>query len=470
MTISLDAEGPVADARDLGFLLHKHPNRVQQFSTAGGTAHVMYPQADDARTTAALLLDLNVTDEFVTDRPYVAGSHLAVAIGSVYRTAMIGRCDARPDLASQDLPLTIKLPAVPCRGGIDQVKRMFEPVGWTVEVAEVPLDPELPEWGASRYLNLTLTGSVRLSQALSHLYVLLPVLDNSKHYWVSSDEAEKLVRRGGDWLATHPERDFIVRRYLAHRKSFVNAAQERLDALDDRPVPDEVDDLDAEAAEDAEPTVPLVVHRHHAVCQAVQDVGAHTVLDLGCGPGTLLRKLLRDSAITELVGVDVSARDLEIAARRLHLDRQDRRSERVTLLHSSLTYLDDRLKGFDVAILMEVIEHLDLDRLPALERAVFGHAHPGAVIVTTPNGEYNLRYENLPAGQFRHPDHRFEWTRAEFAAWAERVSASYGYQVEIRPVGEEDPEVGPSTQLALFTRTSVPKATSITTAEEAGDE
>jgi 3' terminal RNA ribose 2'-O-methyltransferase Hen1 len=131
---------------------------------------------------------------------------------------------------------------------------------------------------------------------------------------------------------------------------------------------------------------------------------------------------------------------------------------RLTLRQSSATYRDRALEGYDAIVLMEVVEHLDPDRLPALERSVFGHARPASVIVTTPNSEYNVRYERLAAGTMRHPDHRFEWTRAEFAAWAGAVGDAYGYAVELRPVGEVDDELGPPTQLALFTRAPVATA------------
>lgn len=177
------------------------------------------------------------------------------------------------------------------------------------------------------------------------------------------------------------------------------------------------------------------------------------VLDLGCGDGVLLADLLAEPSIAEAVGVDVSCRALAYAERRLRLERMpERKRDRVRLLQGALTYADERLTGFDAAVLMEVIEHVDPPRLAALEHAVFGAARPGAVIVTTPNAEYNVRYEWLPAGQLRHPDHRFEWTRAEFAAWAARVAEARGYQVRLAPVGAEDPEVGPATQMAVFTR------------------
>ena len=149
----------------------------------------------------------------------------------------------------------------------------------------------------------------------------------------------------------------------------------------------------------------------------------------------------------------MSARALQLAARDLHLDRMPTmQRERLKIFQSALTYRDDRLAGLDAAVLMEVIEHVDPERLPALERTVFGFAAPKTIVVTTPNAEYNVLFDTLPAGSMRHRDHRFEWTRSEFAAWAERTADAYHYEVEFHPVGSDHPDTGPPTQLAVFDR------------------
>ncbi len=597
------AEGADWAATDLGYLLHKNPARAQVFEQSYGSAHVLYPEATEQRCTAALLLEIDPvrlvrgrsrgTPEFslgqyVNDRPYAASSLLSVAIAGVFKSALHGQCAQRPELAATALPLRIELPAVPCRGGAEAAERMFAPLGWRVSATPIPLDPAFPEWGESHYVRLELTADMRVADALSHLYVLLPVLDGSKHYWLGDDEVDKLLRAGEGWLATHPERAWITRRYLARRQSLVRTALARLAEIDDATPEslgaiDDVDDelsaeamdsesattvtechasaaidadnpapagprsissdnpdnatrdetTDSAAATDADgggsalaadgsgPTASasataeantpgprgtsaydsgstvgsespdsavdsamsggestirggttsgenadaasadeartpsLAVLRRTAVIRALHEVGARRVLDLGCGEGVLLRELLPDRVFTEIVGVDVSVRALRIAQRRLHLDRAPRWvSERISLRQGALTYADAGLRGYDAAVLMEVIEHVDPARLAALEHTVFGVAAPGAVIVTTPNGEYNALYETLPAGKFRHADHRFEWSRAEFATWARRVVETYGYTVGFEPVGPEDPEHGSSTQMAVFRKAS----------------
>jgi 3' terminal RNA ribose 2'-O-methyltransferase Hen1 len=474
---------PERPATDLGFLLHKHPEKAQAFSTSYGTAHVLYPEADAERCTAALLLEVDAVAlvrrgkgkgrggapdaalaQYVNDRPYAASSLLAVALSSVFSSAMKGVCKARPELPAAARPLRIEIPALPARGGPELVRGLFEPLGWTVTAEPVPLDTEFPQWGDSRYVRLELESADRtLAEALRHLYVLLPVLDDAKHYWVAPDEVDKLLRAGEGWLPGHPEQKLITSRYLARRWSLTRAATERLELVrlaeaDDSEV-EEIDNaVEAETETEERPT-PLAVQRREAITAALKASGAARVLDLGCGQGQLVQGLLKDPAFTEIVGVDVSMRALTIASRRLKPDRMgERQAARVKLFQGSLAYTDHRIKGYDAAVLSEVIEHLDLPRLPALEYAVFGSARPRTVLVTTPNVEYNVRWESLPAGHVRHGDHRFEWTRAQFRAWAQAVAERHGYGAEFVPVGPDDPEVGPPTQMAVFTLTTPKEA------------
>ncbi|MFI8298625.1 3' terminal RNA ribose 2'-O-methyltransferase Hen1 [Streptomyces nigra] len=464
-------------ATDLGFLLHKHPDNPFSTKLSYGTAHVLYPEADAERCTAALLLEVDAVAlvrrgkgkgrggapdaalaQYVNDRPYAASSLLAVALSSVFSSAMRGVCHARPELPDRPLPLRVEVPSLPARGGAALVGRLFEPLGWDVTAEPVALDERFPEWGDSRYVRLVLEAdTLTLAQALRHLYVLLPVLDDAKHYWVAPDEVDKLLRAGEGWLPDHPEQKLITSRYLSRRWSLTREALERLELVrlaesDDSDVED-IDNAVADETETEEKPAPLAVQRRDAILTALRASGAARVLDLGCGQGQLVQALLKDPAFTEIVGLDVSVRALTIAGRRLKLDRMgERQAARVKLLQGSLAYTDSRLKGYDAAVLSEVVEHVDPPRLPALEYAVFGSARPRTVLVTTPNVEYNVRWESSPAGHVRHGDHRFEWTREEFRAWAGAVAERHGYGVEFVPVGPDDPEVGPPTQMAVFAR------------------
>lgn len=435
-------------ATDLGYLLHKHPDRAQRFEVAGGVAHVFYPQATDERCTAALFCDIDPINlvrgkhntaftlgQYVNDRPYAAGSLLAVAMGTVFRSAMKG-ISAKQDLADAAIPLEIGVPALP--GGAALVRDLFTPLGWLVEAQTPPLDAAFPEWGDAPYADVRLTGTLRLSDALKHLYVLLPVLDDAKHYWVGGAEVDKLLHAGEGWLDTHPLREVISRRYLKHRREYVDAALARLS-----------DDASAEPATARVPSESLAAQRRRRVIELLTELGAARVVDLGCGAGALLRELVTHAQFTDILGVDVASAALDAAARSFER-AGDRVRDRVTLRQSALTYADPSLAGYDAAVLMEVIEHVDENRLPALHYAVFGVARPRAVVVTTPNAEYNVRFDALPAGQFRHADHRFEWTRAEFSRWAAEVADRYGYTVRFEPIGPQDPDLGPPTQAAVF--------------------
>ena len=457
-------------ATDLGYLLHKNPARAQSVELSFGRAHVVYPEANAHRCTAALLLDVDpiglvrgrrgpdgdggLLAQYVNDRPYAASSFLSVAIAQAFGTAMSGRSKERPELAAMVIPLEARLTALPCRGGEELLRRLFEPLGYTIEAVPHALDATFPEWGDSRYFTVTLTAEKRLAELLAHVYVLVPVLDGEKHYWVGDAEVEKLLRVGEGWLAVHPERELIARRYLKHRHSLVRDAIARL-VTEEEGTQDTASDPAAGNAEEErlERPVSLNEQRLATVLGALRASGATSVVDLGCGEGRLLRALLDDRSFQRIVGMDVSHRALEIAADRLRLDRlPPLQRQRIELIHGSLMYRDQRLSGFDAAAAVEVIEHLDPPRLAAFERVLFEHARPGTVVLTTPNTEYNVRWPTLPAGNFRHRDHRFEWTRTEFQAWATRVAERFGYTVRFAPVGPVDPDVGSPTQMALFTR------------------
>jgi 3' terminal RNA ribose 2'-O-methyltransferase Hen1 len=377
---------------------------------------------------------------------------MAVALAKVFSTAMSGRSKERPELADQAIPLEVDLPVVPARGGEPFLRRLFEPLGYEVTATPIALDDHFPAWGDSRYLSVRLAGNQKVKELLEHLYVLLPVLDDDKHYWVGQEEVEKLLRRGGEWLGVHPEREQIANRYLRHDRHLTREAISRLqedDVLD----PDVSSELHDAEEESVERPLSLNEQRLSAVTQTIQATGARRVLDLGCGQGKLTNLLLKVSGIDFVMGLDVSHRSLEIAARRLRLDTMaPRQRERVELAQGSLTYRDKRLEGFDAAAIVEVIEHIDPSRLDSFERVIFTYAQPMHVVVTTPNVEYNVRFETLPSDTLRHRDHRFEWTRAEFHDWANGVAARHSYAVTFEPIGPVDPDVGPPTQMAVFSR------------------
>ncbi len=444
-------------ATDLGYLLHKHPERVHEFELPYGRVQVFYPEAADERCTAALVLEVDPLriarrgfgaasaaplGAYVNDRPYVASSYLSVAIGKVFGTALNGRSKERPDLVETPIPLTATIEVVPAPDD-DVAARLFEPLGYEVRASRLPTESGT----ASPYIRLEIEQTIRLAELLTHLYVLLPVLDDAKHYYIGDDEVDKLLARGGGWLAAHPEREYIAARYLKHQRSLADDALARLSEEH----PSLVDGDDDAEVEPAMPNRTLAELRLDAVLAALREANAKSVVDLGCGEGRLLRALTEDRGFARILGMDVSPRALLAAGRRLHLDDlPERQRDRMRLVQGSLLYRDERLAGFDAAVLSEVIEHVEPDQLPRLERVVFGEARPRTVVVTTPNREFNAAIAGLGDGELRHHDHRFEWSRQEFADWAEGVADRFDYAVEFRGVGEPDSSSGAPTQLAVF--------------------
>ena len=479
MLLTITAEGENAAA--LSFLLHKHPDKLQQVELSVGAAYIFYPECEKEKVTAALLLDIDpigmvrnaknfagkdfLLGQYVNDRPYVASSFMSSAISKAFSSAMNGNCKEHPEFIDMPLALTAKISVLPApRGGELLIKRLFEPLGYTVEAERHLLDTQFSEWGYGKYFTLTLKNTLSLKDLLSHLYVLIPVLDNEKHYFITQNEVEKLLQKGKGWLEQHPEREIIVSRYLINLKSLVRSAFEVLQAAEDGIIPDTDNEAEQDELTKIEDTAAAHTQlqkvkkerlhdiRLKRVTEKLKQSGAASVIDLGCGDGKLLRLLLKEKQFTRIAGTDVSYSELEKSQDKLHWNEMpEKQRERLSLFQSSLTYRDKRFSGFDAAAVVEVIEHLDPNRLPALEKSLFTYAKPQTIVLTTPNREYNVRYENLSAGKVRHSDHRFEWTRSEFEAWAERVARENNYTVAFFPVGEEEENIGAPSQMAVFT-------------------
>jgi 3' terminal RNA ribose 2'-O-methyltransferase Hen1 len=452
-------------ATDLGFLLHKHPERFQSVDLSIGKAHIFYPESSEDKATIALFLDIDPIDmvrgnrnlagkeftlgQYVNDRPYVASSFMSVALSKAFSSAMNGKCAERPELVNEKLPLQVKIAVLSApKGGELLIRKLFEPLGYEVKLQRHILDDKFPDWGESKYFTVELSNSITVRELLSHLYVLIPALDNDKHYYVSRDEIEKLLERGKGWLETHPEKEQITRRYLINLRSFTRQALERLKE-DEEEEDDAAEELSPEELKKKES---LHQQRLKLVLEQLKKTNANTVIDLGCGEGRLLRLLLKEKQFSKIAGMDVSYSELSKAKDRLHWEEMaPRQKSRIELFQGALTYKDRRLEGYEAAAVVEVIEHLDENRLQSFERVVFEFARPKTVLVTTPNAEYNNLYENLDTDKMRHTDHRFEWTREEFENWAVRVAENNNYKVEFMPIGQEEENVGAPSQMGIFT-------------------
>lgn len=450
-------------ATDLGYLLHKHPDKFQTIDLSVGKAHLFYPEKSDDRTTISLLLDIDPIDmvrgakhlggegfslgTYVNDRPYVASSFMSVALSKAFSSALNGKCKDKPELVDEAMPLEASIAVLPApKGGELLIRLLFEPLGYEVEVTRLQLDPKFPEWGASKYYSVRLRHTITVKELLSHLYVLIPTLDNDKHYFVEKEEIDKLFEKGEGWLKTHPQREQITKRYLKNVGMLSKIAIARLSEDDAQDDEEELTPSEPQQRRES-----LHDKRLAAVTEQLIASGAERVLDLGCGEGKLIRILMKLKQFQHIVGMDVSYQELLKAKERMYYDEMSpRQKERIQLFQGSLTYKDKRLEGFDAAAVIEVIEHLDLNRLKAFERVLFDCARPKTVILTTPNQEYNVMWTQLDHDTMRHDDHRFEWTRQEFAEWANRMAETYNYNVEILPIGDEVDNIGSPSQMAIF--------------------
>lgn len=455
-------------ATDLGYLLHKRPGQVQSFDFSFGKVHLFYPEASAEKCTVALLLEVDpvglvrnrrgsgtgfALEQYVNDRPYVASSYMSVSIAKLLGSALNGRSKERPELVEEKIPVVVAICALPCQRGEQFVRQLFEPLGYKTTISSFLLDEKFPEWGQSPYFKIQLEGETRLKDLLAHLYVLIPVLDDEKHYWIGDDEIDKLLRHGEGWLSGHPLKEEITHAYLKHQRSLISDALARLTEEEDGPAADKKEQRHASKEGIIEKAISLREQRLTAVTGVLKEAQAKKVIDLGCGEGHLLRVLLEDRSFQEIAGMDVSYRSLEKAKYKLRFDQMaPMQKARIKLFQGSLVYHDKRLDACDAVTVIEVIEHLDPHRLATFERVLFEFSKPKLVVVTTPNSEYNVKFENLAAGEFRHKDHRFEWTRAEFRKWAEDVGKRNQYTVAYMPIGAEDVGLGPPTQMAVFAR------------------
>ncbi len=452
------------NTQDLGYLLHKNPSRPQVFTLNYGKAYVFYPEVSNTSTTAALLLDIDPLElargksgqapsglfDYVNDRPYVCSSFMSGAIAKVFGTAMSGRSKEKQELADTPLPLTAKITMLSAQNQ-GMITEIFEPLGYSVGIETFQNDDKFARWGESKYVNLTLSGNVRLRDLLNHLYVLIPVFDTQKHYFISSEEIGKLLSHGEGWLREHPRREYITSRYLNRRRGFINKALAQL--TDGESAADECELPDVGEGFFPSRKTSLNQTRLRAVTDEVLASGAASVIDMGCGEGSLTRMLIREKQLRKVAAFDVSFTVLERAKSNLKIDSlHESLQDKLELFQSSLVYRDSRFEGYDCACVVEVIEHLDASRLTAFSRVLFEFSKPKTAILTTPNVEYNTNYTNMSENSLRHSDHRFEWSRAQFAEWASSVCEKYGYTVTIKEIGDNDEKTGAPTQMGVFTK------------------
>lgn len=474
MLLTLSAlSTPQAPASNLSFLLHKHPDKLQSFSLPFGQAHLFYPEYSEHQCTLSLLLDVDPINlsratnpnpnqhlwPYVNDRPYVCSSFMSTTISRVLGTALSGNCKSFPEYTSTPMHLKVSLHNLPVHSGHthhELISKLFSPLGYHIQTQHTGLlNERFPAWGESPLVDLHLEhSSITLQELLAHIYVLIPVLDNNKHYFVSTQEVSKLLRHGDSWLHTHPEKTWITQRYLKRQTRLAKLALQELQHHKDEDEDNtpQTKDINQEPHTTIETTKNLHQRRLEQVLHTVLSLPSHhRIVDMGCGEGKLLKLLQNEPAIEHIVGIDVSTTSLQRAQRKLRMDELSyKESQRITLHHGSLLYCDDITTNADVITLVEVIEHIEESLLPFAMYHMLGFAKPNHLIITTPNADYNSLFENLSAGHMRHNDHRFEWSRKTFEAWCLTQADTYNYSVSFEPVGDLHPELGAQTQMAVF--------------------
>ena len=442
MLLTLACSGK--DAPDLSWLLHKRPNRLQAFDLPYGKAFVFFPEYTETRSVVSLLLEINqeaLNDlcknkegefQFVNPRQFLSSSLLSGAIGKVFSSAIKGICADKPELVNKEYDLELELTNFSCRLKPEYVARIFKPLGYAIAFDNISSDFPREKLIVG---NLRLKGKTNLKDLLSQLYILIPVFDRYLHFWIDEPQLQRFIRLTAGWLESHPEKRFILTEYFWPAADFKSRVLERFNAIP--------------GLSSNEKAQPLKIQRHEAIEATLAIHGAKTIIDLGCGEGSLIFYLLEQKKYAKIAGTDISAKNIESAKKRI-AGRPSRACREDDLFVSSLTYPDKRLRGYDAAVLSEVIEHFEINRMNTVMKNILGAAKPQIFIMTTPNRAYNNQFSGLADGAMRHPDHRYEFTEEEFTNFCRKNASAFGYEVELEPIGEISPEFGAPTLMGVF--------------------
>lgn len=420
MQLSIYTKSP--DARAVSYLLAKNPDNIYERYSKNHAVRFVYHTMTDDELYATIFVTPDalslVKDEqaydithYINDREFAVSSIFLSLIRSALGTALNGKPKEEYEkYVSKHFPLTFEVGPVATSLTDEEIRALWEPLGYEVSIQAVS------EQKRARFV--TLTNSITLQQALQQLFILIPVMDDYKHYYIDEKEQERLQRYGEGWLEQHPLRDLIYKKALRFRHLLHEAPKENRGSLN--------------------------MHRYEAIVKQVEKLPHRLVIDMGAGEGKLTEQLAQLQTIDTLYAVDPSNTAL--------LKMKKRFSEAdfavtPTIQWGSLYYEDTAFKGADVFILCEVIEHINEDRLEPFMKLITDSYAPKNIIITTPNAEYNKVYE---LEDMRHDDHRFEWTREQFRSWCS--AAAPGYDLRFEGIGEEHAVFGTPTQMCVMTR------------------
>ncbi|MFC4100784.1 3' terminal RNA ribose 2'-O-methyltransferase Hen1 [Paenibacillus xanthanilyticus] len=463
MQIIIRADG--AGANMLSHLLAKNPNNLYEREEKGAKVRLVYTVCDEQRTEAVLHVSPDPIElvkgspdsyditQYINDREFVTSSLFCTYIRPSLGTALNGKPkETFAEWVSHKFALTLSFGPVASNLPEPVVEQLFASLGYEVEQERGEADYPFALKHRSSVRYITLRGRQTLQTALRQLFILMPVLDDYKHYFIGEAEVEKLERYGEGWLEAHPQRELIVKRTLRFADVIERYEANREPAREEQNGAAEPAAEAASLADGAEPApkVRLNEQRYQAICETVQGLEhKRTVVDFGSGEGKLSARLAELAGVQEVMAVEPSA-----IARKRAADRFAKLAERgqgvvPKTVTGSLFYYDESLRGKDVIVLCEVIEHIEAHRVERAIATILNEYAPHALIVTTPNREYNQVYEMGEA--MRHADHRFEWTRGEFRQACERWRTD-GYELELQGVGERHEAYGHPTQMAIFRR------------------
>ncbi|TDQ36236.1 3' terminal RNA ribose 2'-O-methyltransferase Hen1 [Aureibacillus halotolerans] len=437
MQLTIKATG--SDVSALSYLLAKNPANLYERKVKEHFVRFFFGTFSDTFVEAtifvtpdplALVTHKNSYDitHYINDREFVASSIFCSLCKSALATALNGLPNtAYANYVDMTFPLTFTVGPIASGLSDEHVELLFKPLGYDVTFQYQSSESDV-EKGSARML--TIQGLTTLQAGLRQLFVLLPVLDDYKHYYIDEKEMEKLERYGEGWLDEHPEKALIYRRALRFKELYAPLQND-------------------EETQEKTPKRSLNHQRYEAIASTIATFPNRArVIDLGAGEGKLLERLRLIPGIEELLAVEPSQAMLLRAMKAIEVSTED--GIKPTLLQGSLFYYDHRLLDSDVIVLCEVIEHIDEERLPACMAMILDEYRPGALIITTPNKEYNQLYD-MPEER-RHHDHRFEWTRDQFTDWCYKINEGQSYDLTFSGIGDDNEIYGQPTQMCVFTR------------------
>ena len=445
MQLTIQATGD--NAKVMSHLLSKNPANLYERNQKGHLVRFFYSKFTDQEVEATIFVtpdpielvqsNSNSYDitHYINDREFAVSSIFCSLIRSALGTALNGQ-PKEQYMEWVDHPFSLQFEFGPVVSTLtdQQLAELFEPLGFALAITRQEIDYSIRMKDESSARYLTLRGTKTLHESLRQLFVLIPVLDNYKHYYIDEKEIEKLERYGEGWLENHPLRDFIYRKSLRFKELYSQVESQK---------PAGEPEVQVKKAR-------LNELRYEKIAETVSQLKPESVVDFGSGEGKLSERLGLIAGVREILAVEPSQSAAVKAAARFHKAQENEHFTMPKTLWGSLFYFDERLQGKDAIILCEVIEHIDEDRLPKAMDTILHAYRPGALIITTPNREYNDVYEMEE--RFRHTDHRFEWTRAEFQQWCLERNNQEFYGLQFEGIGEEHDLQGHPTQMCIFTR------------------